>query len=203
MNKINDNSGSRPGYSLVGGLFILLGVVFLIGQFFDIRIGQYVWPFFIMGPGALLFLTSLAVDKDSGQALASVGGIVSMVGLILFVQNVTDLWATWAYAWALIAPTGVGLGLFSYGLLKNETDTRRSGWQLIKAGLGIFVVAAIFFELVIGLSGFGLGQFGWPLLLIALGVFLLLRNLFTGQDKDTDQSEPSNKETKGVYDNAS
>ena len=31
--------------------------------------------------------------------------------------------------------------------------------------------------LIIGVSGFGLGRFGWPLLLIALGVFLFLRNL--------------------------
>ena len=54
---------------------------------------------------------------------------------------------------------------------------RKTGRDMVKVGLSIFVVAAIFFELIIGISGFGLGSFGWPLLLIALGLFLVAHNL--------------------------
>jgi len=166
-----------PGRVLLGGLLILLGIVFLLGEMLDIRIGHFVWPLFVIGPGVLLFLLSLAVDDSAGQGLASVGGIITMVGLVLFYQNLFDHWESWAYAWALVAPTSVGLGLLGYGWLKNKPEARKSGGDLVKVGLSIFVVAAFFFELVIGISGFGLGRLGWPLLLIALGLFLLLRNL--------------------------
>jgi len=168
----------RPtGRVWLGGLLILLGVVFLVGELLDIRIGQFLWPFFVIGPGVLLFLLSLTVDDSAGQGLASVGGIVTMVGLLLFYQNLFGHWESWAYAWALVAPTSVGLGLLGYGWLKNKPDARKSGGDMVKIGLSIFVVAGFFFELVIGISGFGLGRLGWPLLLIALGLFLLARNL--------------------------
>jgi hypothetical protein len=67
--------------------------------------------------------------------------------------------------------------LFCYGSLKNKPELRQKGWDVVKVGLSIFIVAALFFEFIIGVSGFGLGQFGWPLLLIALGIYLFVRNL--------------------------
>jgi len=39
------------------------------------------------------------------------GSIITIAGLVLAVQNTFDLFATWAYAWALVAPGGVGLGI--------------------------------------------------------------------------------------------
>jgi hypothetical protein len=177
MNKQIKSSGSYTANVLLGGLFILLGVVFLVGELFDIRIGHFIWPFLIMGPGVLLFLAALAFDDDNGQALASVGGLVTMIGLILFYQNVSGHWTSWSYAWALVAPTSVGLGLFCYGWLKNKPALRQKGWDVAKVGLSIFIVAAVFFEFIIGISGFGLGQIGWPLLLIALGIYLFVRNV--------------------------
>jgi hypothetical protein len=125
----------------------------------------------------LLFLIALALDDDGGQALASIGGLITMVGLILLYQNVFDHYASWSYAWALVAPTSIGLGLLSYGWLKQKPELRKRGWDVAKVGLGIFIVAAIFFEFIIGVSGFGLGEFSWPLLLIGLGLFFLIRNL--------------------------
>ena len=172
---------SGTGGLVLGGLLILLGAFFLFGQFvgqiFHIDLGQYVWPFFIIVPGIVLLVLSIAVDKKAGEALGILGGMVSMTGLLLFTMNVTGLWASWAYAWALAVPTGAGLGLALYGLLRSEPDARRRGLQLAGTGLGIFVVAGLFFELVIGINGFGLGRYGWPLLLIGLGCIVLVRNL--------------------------
>jgi hypothetical protein len=192
------NSGFRPGNVLIGGLLILLGIVFLIGELFNIRIGQFIWPFFIIGPGVFLFLLSLMLDEESGKGLSGVGGLVTMVGLVLFFQNVTGYWATWAYAWALVAPTSIGLGMFSYGLLKGKADIRQEGWNVAKVGLAIFIVAAVFFELIVGLSGFGLGRYGWPSLLIVLGIFLLFRNLRSGwghEEEPEPELEVSKKTT--------
>jgi hypothetical protein len=47
-------------------------------------------------------------------------------------------------------------------------------------GLAIFVVAGLFFELGIGISGFrqAASWLCWPVLLIGLGIVLLLSNLF-------------------------
>lgn len=176
MNEIK-KSGLRSGNVWLGGLLILLGIVFLLGELFDIRLGQFIWPFFVIVPGVLLFLLALALDNDSGQAVASVGGLVTMVGLILLYQNVSGHYTSWSYAWALVAPTSIGLGLLSYGWLKHKPELQQRGWDVAKVGLSIFVVAAVFFEFIIGVSGFGLGRIGWPLLLIGLGLFLFIRNL--------------------------
>lgn len=196
------SQGFHFGPALLGGLLILLGIIFLVGELFNIHIGSFIWPFFIIGPGVMLFLLSLAMDDETGQGLSAVSGLITMVGLILFFQNVTGHWASWAYAWALIAPTSIGLGMFAYALLKNKPELRQESLQIIKVGLGIFVVAAIFFELIIGVGGFGLGRYGWPLLLIALGILLLARNLTASWHKEDEISpEKAPEEEYHVYDN--
>lgn len=195
------NNSFRSGNALLGGLLILLGAVFLIGELFDIHIGRFVWPLFIIGPGVFLFFVSLMLDEEAGKGVSAVSGIVTMVGLILFMQSVTGLWASWAYAWALVAPTSVGLGMFVYGLLKGKAQIRQEAWPVVKVGLGIFVVAAVFFELIIGISGFGLGRLGWPVVLIALGIFLLFRNLSSGWRHAPEEKEVT-KEEYHVFDNS-
>ena len=66
------------------------------------------------------------------------------------------------------------------GAIKNQANLVKEGKDLTRVGLSIFVVAAVFFELILGVNGFGLGRYGLPLLLIVLGMFLLLRNARNG-----------------------
>jgi hypothetical protein len=172
--------GRASNVSLVlGSILILLGIVFLVGQVFNISLGDYLWPFFIIVPGVLLFIFALSLAGGTGEGFAILGSIVTMVGLILFYQNTTGHWESWAYAWALIAPTAIGLGQMTYGLLKGRGEMVRSGSRAAAVGLGIFLVGGFFFELILGISGFGLGGLGWPLLLIGLGVLLLVGNLLS------------------------
>ncbi|MCE7990082.1 MAG: hypothetical protein DYG89_53740 [Caldilinea sp. CFX5] len=161
---------------LLGFLMIALGLLFLFGQLFQINIGVWGWPFFIIVPGVVLFMLGFAGDSPADQPLLIVGSVVTAVGLLLFYQNLTGHWASWAYAWALAAPTAIGLGEMIYGARKGQPAAQRTGQQLATIGLVIFAVGAIFFEVVIGISGFGLGGWAWPALLIGLGLFLLLRN---------------------------
>ena len=183
MEKQNKSVALTRGNALGGVLLIGLGIIFLVGQLFNFHLGRYLWPFTVIVPGVVLFLGALALEEEAGKALAIISGIVTMAGVILFVQSLTDLWASWSYAWALVAPTGPGLGLWLLGTMKNRADLVKSGKDLIRVGLIIFVIAAVFFELVIGVSGHSLGRYSLPLLLIVLGFFLLIRNMRTGWGK--------------------
>lgn len=183
MEKQNKPETMRRSNMLFGALLIFLGIIFLVGQFFDVHLGHYLWPFTIIIPGVLLFLGALSLEGETAKALAIVSGIVTMVGVILFAQSLTDWWASWSYAWALVAPTGSGLGLWLLGTIKDRAELVQTGKELIRVGLIIFVLGAIFFELFIGINGFGFGPYGLPLLLVILGIFLLLRNLRGGKHK--------------------
>src|SRR5262245_48093808 len=174
---------ANRGPMIFGVILILLGLLFLAEQVLDINLGRYGWPLFILVPGVLLFLAALAAAPREGAGLASAAGIVTMVGLVLAVQNVTDAWATWAYAWALVAPGGVGLGLALYGLIRRMPDLVSAGLRSLGAGLGLFVGFGLFFEGVIGLSGdpFLVGSDYLPIALIATGLAFLVWGVFRGR----------------------
>ncbi len=177
---MNDNSEPRAPRDLslaLGAILIIAGIFFFLGELFHIPLTRYLWPFFVIVPGALLFILGLTWKDAASEAAAIVGGIVTMTGALLFFQNVTGLWASWAYAWALIAPTSVGLALMAYGTVKGLPQRVRDGTRVATVGIIIFAVGAIFFELIIGISGFGLGRYGWPVLLIGLGLLWLLSAL--------------------------
>jgi hypothetical protein len=176
-------SGSRPinrGGMIAGVILILLGVLFLAERVLDFDLGRYGWPLFVILPGVLLFLASLAAPPREGVGLAIAGAITTIVGVILAVQNATDAWATWAYVWPLVAPGGSGVGMALYGLLRGQPDFVSTGARQVGAGLGLFVAFGLFFEGVIGLSGdpFLVGSDYLPIVLIALGVLFLLWGLF-------------------------
>jgi len=179
----------------VGAGFILIGILFLIGQYagdrFDIDVGQYLWPLFILTPGILLFLASFALEPRPGIPLAIIGGMVATTGAILLVQNTFDLFASWAYAWALVAPTSIGLAMLIYGSLRGLENEVRSGRNLAGIGLAIFLLGGLFFELIIGISGFRFGAawLCWPVLLIGLGIVLLLSNLLPRRDRPSGSIE--------------
>jgi len=187
--------GSKIVRTVVGVSFILLGVLFLIGRYvgtqYDIDVGRYTWPLFIITPGLLLFMASFAFERQAGITLAIFGGMVAMTGAILLFQNTFDLYASWAYAWALVAPTSIGLAKLVYGGLRGLGDQVKSGRNLTGIGLAIFAFGGLFFELGLGISGFRLGAawLWWPGLLIGLGIVLLLANFLPRRN-----DPPSNNE---------
>lgn len=175
--------GSNKVGTLAGAILILLGIAFLMVRFiilfFDFNLGHYAWPFFIIIPGVLMFLSAFMIERQAGVTLAMFGGMVTTTGGILMIQNAFDLYATWAYAWALIAPTSMGLSKLLYGALRGLGDEVKNGFAMAGVGLVIFVFAGAFFELVIGLNGFGLNisWVCWPALLIGGGIVTLIVNL--------------------------
>jgi hypothetical protein len=168
------SASPRRGGIVIGFALILLGGLALLVQATGTSIG---WPIWIIAPGVALVLGAVAVGGTGGSGMAAVGGMITMVGVVLAVQEQYDLHQTWAYAWALVAPGGVGLGLTIYGLLTGRRDDLRGGLGALVAGVVIFLVGFLFFEGVIDLSD---GRFGnltdiaVPLLLVGIGVIVLL-----------------------------
>lgn len=172
------------GALILGGGLLFLGVVLLLGRLFRIPFGDYLWPFIFIVPGVLVFLTALSTESSSGEGLSILGGLLTTLGLVFFIQTVTGLWATWAYVWALVAPTSVGISQMIYGMAKDRDSIAQSGRRLATLGLFMFGIGFAFFELIIGISGFGLASFGlpvFPMLLIFFGLIILVRSLFRGR----------------------
>jgi hypothetical protein len=165
------SSGALGVVLVVVGLFAL-GIVL-----FGVDLTQYGWPLFVIVPG----LTLLVVGFLGGGSGASVpGGIVTMLGLVLAYQSSTGDWASWAFAWSLIAPFGVGLGLYLQALRDRDPGTLRTGRTLMFVGLLIFMIGFVFFESILGISGLDYGIFGkaaLPALLIVIGIILLVRSI--------------------------
>jgi hypothetical protein len=103
------------GETALGGLLLLLGILVLLGQALDLELGRVGWPFFVIVPGLGVLGLGLATPGRLGEVLATVGGVVTMAGLVLGVQNATDRFETWAYAWTLVLLVGAGLGAGWWG----------------------------------------------------------------------------------------
>ena len=166
---------SDRGPLVAGVVLVVIGLAFLAGRFVTVELGVDTWPLWIVVPGVAMLIGSLFIPDRGGVGLAIPGGIVTMVGLVLWVQSATDLYATWAYAWALVAPGGVGVGMFLFGLFRGYRDIVANGLRTILVAVGLFLGFAFFFEAVIGLSGNRIADLDTilPAALVVLGVVVL------------------------------
>jgi hypothetical protein len=148
-------------------LLILIGSWFLAAALFEpvanIAHGTTTWPLSIIGIGALLALFGLVFWLPGMMIPAS---IIAGIGGLLYWQNATGQWGSWAYAWALI-PAFVGIGLVLTGLLARRRGAIIAGGWTVFSGAVLFLV----FGSLLG-GGFQVLQF-WPVLLIGLGIILL------------------------------
>jgi hypothetical protein len=177
---VNDDTGRRwLGWeTALGGLLVLLGIVVVLGQAFDLELGRVDWPVFVILAGLAVLGLGLAAPGRLGEVLAMVGGWITVDGLVLQVQEATGRFETWAYAWTL-ALVGVGGGRWLVGVVRGRRDLVASGGWLIAAGLVAFMVLGVFFEVVVGIGG--RGRAGSPYavaaVLILAGLVLLGRRL--------------------------
>jgi hypothetical protein len=183
---VEDTGGRRwlDWETALGGLLLLLGIVVLLGQVLEVDLGRVGWPFFVIIPGLALGGLGLAAAGRLGEVLAMAGGVVTMAGLVLLVQNATDQFDTWAYAWALVVLAGPGIGRWLVGVVRGRAELAASGAWLMAAGLVVFVVFAVFFEVVVGIGDRSVGsagRYGLAALLILAGLVLLGRRLLAAR----------------------
>ncbi len=158
---------------LVGGLIlILVGAAFLVAQLVPGLRAWFraadTWPLLIVGVGVLFLVLAVALNTPP---LAVPGCIVGGIGCLLFYQNATGNWASWAYAWTLI-PGFVGLGVMISALMQGQSK------KDMTAGLWLMLISLLAF-VVFG-SFMGLGRFSpyWPVLLVLGGLLILGRTIF-------------------------
>ncbi len=173
--RTDGNSGTTG----LGVLLIAAGIVLFSAQVLGVDVGRYGWPMFVVGTGAVMLLMALS-GFDPSRGLVYPGTIVTTVGLILLYQNTTRHWESWAYVWALI-PASVGLATALHARLTGRARQARGGISIMFMFLVLFAVGLTFFEGMLRISGrdFGLiGQYAFPLLLIAAGVWMLISRTF-------------------------
>lgn len=155
---------------IAGVIMIAVGALFLLINLFPalaerINLAQQ-WPLIVVAVGVFFLLGALMGNPE----LAIPGMIVSGIGGILYYQNATGNWASWAFVWALI-PGFAGLGTVISGLLGHRRGhSLREGGRMIVVSAVLFAVFGAFF------NGFGsLGRY-WPVLLILIGLWMLVLN---------------------------
>jgi hypothetical protein len=170
----------NPGHVIAALILIGLGVLFWL----DISL---LWPLFVLVPGVML----MAITYAGGRATApfAIPGMLALgIGGLLLFQNVFDYWQSWSYAWTLFGAF-LGMGLIIMGQQVESDDLQRVGRGFVKFSLILFAGFAVLMEVVIGVSGSGLG----PLLLIGAGLYLLMRNTVCGTPPRTPKRKPKAK----------
>ena len=170
-------SSRRAGSSVAFGVvLVVLGLFALLVQFTGFDAGQS-WPLFVVIPG----LTLLVVGYISlGTGALIPGAILTIIGLILAYQSSTQDWTSWAFAWPLVAPGGVGLGLFLQGVRNHDSQLLRQGRVLMFVAAIIFMIGFVIFATIFRISDTDYGWFGkaaLPALLIVVGLVLLARSI--------------------------
>lgn len=166
----------RRRSGLVGGvILILLGLGFLAEQLgLWSWTGEMSWPLIMVGIGAVMLIIGLLAGEP-GMAVPAC--VVAGIGGILYWQNSTGRWETWAYVWTLI-PGFVGIGTILTGLFEWKWETIRGGIWLVVISAILFAIFSSIFAPMFGGKSY-LGQW-WPLLLILLGVLTLLEAVTRG-----------------------
>jgi hypothetical protein len=176
------DAGANTPALVFGVLLVAAGGLLLVTRLTDIGLDGSAWPRWGVVPGLALLVASFAVPPRGGLGLAIPGAIVTTVGLVLWVQDTYDAYATWAYAWALVAPTAPGVGMLLYGLVRGDGELVRDGLRTTLVGLALFAGFALFFEGVVGLSGQPIAQLEdvLPYAAIGLGVLLVVASIAGG-----------------------
>ncbi|HLO35671.1 MAG TPA: hypothetical protein VK194_06300 [Candidatus Deferrimicrobium sp.] len=188
-------SSPRSDRTAIVGLFLVgLGIAaFVLRElgYDPLRaIADVDWPIFVIVPGLVLAAAAVFVERPTGIGFAIAGAIVTSVGLLLWYQNTTDHWESWAYAWALIGPGAAGLGLFLYGAWSHQPSQVATGLRLMGIAAVLFLAGMLFFETIFesGRLPIDLGD-AWPILLVAIGVVIVLGALLGGGSRPSAGDE--------------
>jgi hypothetical protein len=168
----------RNRTQLVLGILLILVAGWLIASRTNpalarlIQLPPFDWPMWVILTGATLLVIGLLVGAP-GMAIPAC--IVAGIGGILYYQNATGNWESWAYLWTLI-PGFVGIGSILAGLLGDDFKSS------IRHGLNTLIISAILFAIFGTFFNawyiFGVNSVYVPIALLFLGgIWLIVRGV--------------------------
>jgi hypothetical protein len=181
---MNNREQHERNTRTLGLLLLAVGAWILVARFIHIDLGFWLWPFWVIVPGGLIMALGFRDTHRSNEGLVTFGSIVAVTGIILFVQNITGQWQSWAYAWALLFPGSIGLGQYLWGKRTGNATAVHSAEKTLWVAVVLFAAFGFFFEVVLGIGGFRLGSAGRivvPVLLIAAGVAIYVTSTTGGR----------------------
>jgi len=188
----NRNIGSLTA----GVILTAFGLLALASQLFrGFNFWGTFWPLIIIGIG-IIFFAGMFASGRSGGGLAIPGAIFSGIGLLMFVQNITGHWESWAYAWTVIVMS-VGTGIYLAGWWSGSEGQRNAGKRVLGIGLILFVAFGAFFEMIFQTST--AARLFFPIALIVLGGYLILTRSrgFSWKPSEPEEVEtPKNSRSK-------
>lgn len=156
--------------NITGGLIlVLIGAWFLAVQFIPQlqawAEGQ--WSLSIIGVGIIFLLASILTNTPG---LSIPAFIVGGIGGLLYYQNITGDWNSWAYAWTFI-PGFVGLGLLFFSLQTRDKGTTKAGFILLFISAIMFAIFGSFLGAPEEIIQY------WPILLVLAGLWSMTNAL--------------------------
>lgn len=161
--------------NITGGLIlILIGAWFLAVQFVP-QLNAWAegqWSLYIIGIGIVFLLASVLTNVPG---LSIPAFIIGGIGGLLYYQNVTGDWNSWAYAWTLILGF-IGLGLLFFSLQTRDAGTRRAGFIMIFLSMIFFAIFGSFLGAPKQIIQY------WPILLVLAGLWSMSNALFGNRE---------------------
>ncbi|MEA4906074.1 MAG: hypothetical protein VB089_00550 [Anaerolineaceae bacterium] len=162
---------SKRSNLAIGAILILFGLILLgvrlVPGLEDLLAIRFTWPLIIIAVGAGLLLFGALVGAPE---MAIPACIVAGTGGILYWQNLTGAWGSWAYIWTLY-PGFTGVGILLARLLGSQrVSAMREGTDLILTSAVMFLIFGSF------LGGFRMLGSYWPVVLILAGLLIVVRN---------------------------
>ena len=153
----------------IGLVFIVIGIVGILGHFFNLdflRPAQ-LWPFALLIPG-LFFEISFFTSSKNAPGILVPGGILTTLGLLFFFETATN-WHFSGYTWPvyILAPA---IGLFQLFLFTKP----RQNALLVPVGVLTLVATISFANMFVG-NLWNLifhNSLIWPVLLIIVGLII-------------------------------
>jgi hypothetical protein len=130
------NNGGTRAAALTGGIILaLLGVLFLLNNFYRFLDAEQIWPFFLLIPAILLAINWLGKGREAAGAVIPITILVFYSGYFLWLTHTHWLGAGTTWPNYLIGP---GLGfLFLYAI-------ERKGGLLVPAFILLGLAAAFY-----------------------------------------------------------
>ncbi|MGV8983739.1 LiaF transmembrane domain-containing protein [Clostridium sp.] len=159
--------------ALFGIVLIFFGSILLADQIYDIDFFNFYnfWPLFILVPGILLEISFFSLKKD--PAILVLGGIFTTTGLLFIFETSTN-WKYSTETWPIYT-LGLAIGLFQYYLFSKKKNSLLTVIFLL-AFVSIFSFAINFLGDVYTWLTYGLLL---PCLIIIIGIYVLLKNIFS------------------------